>query len=216
MAAALHESLSSLVDMSPYLGILFLLIIGIWVIPFDEETALVMAGYLYYSGHSPLAVVLPIAAIGVFLGDYLAFWLGRRWTNAALRYVLPLVAGRQRSFSTLTIRLETYGSCVLLCARFLPGVRLPVHVLAGISGMPGLRYVRTSLLAVGTYVPAFFALAYSFGDQIERARSALTGFGETAWQAGLLLLGLWFFLRLRLVWQSRTNLSHPSSLRIRQ
>jgi len=37
-----------------------------------EETALALAGYLYYSGHSPLMVVLALTAGGVFPGDALA------------------------------------------------------------------------------------------------------------------------------------------------
>lgn len=101
MATAWSESLSALLEMSPYLGILFLLIVGIWIIPFAEETALAMAGYLYYSEQSPLLVVLPITAFGVLLGDCFVFWLGRRWSSAALRYILPLITGRQRRLSTL-------------------------------------------------------------------------------------------------------------------
>jgi membrane protein DedA with SNARE-associated domain len=35
---------------------------------------------------------------------------------------------------------------VIIGARFLPGVRRPVHMLAGLSGMPVFRYLQLSFL----------------------------------------------------------------------
>jgi membrane protein DedA with SNARE-associated domain len=205
MTAALYDSFAALVELSPYLGILALLILGIWVLPLAEETALAMAGYLYYSGHSPLVVVLPLTIAGVFLGDALAFWLRRRWSTAARRFVLPLVVGRRRSCATLTRLLDTYSSCVIVGARFLPGVRLPVHVLAGLSGMPVFRYLPLSFFAVGLYVPALIVLAAAYGDHLDHALSALERVSTATWHAGLMLLGLWLVVRLRGVWRLRLN-----------
>lgn len=79
VAAYFNESFTSLLEVSPYVAIFLLLTGGIWLIPFSEEIALIAAGYLYYSGKVHLVTVLSVSAAGVFLGDFLAFRLGKRW-----------------------------------------------------------------------------------------------------------------------------------------
>ena len=199
MAAYFSQAFPSLPEFSPYIAIFLLLTAGIWLIPFAEEIALAAAGYLYYSDKVQLVTVLSVAAGGVFLGDFLVFWLGRRWGSAWLQPSLTFPGSRQW-LDMLRGFLDRHGARTLFWARFLPGARLPTHVLVGAHGMSVVTYTRASLLSVAFYVPAVFALAYSFGDKIGAALNLLKSLGDVTWGTFLLTVILWSVIRF---WASR-------------
>jgi membrane protein DedA with SNARE-associated domain len=193
-AGHLNESFPFLLEFSPYVAIFLLLIGGIWVIPFAEEIALAAAGYLYYSGEVQLVTILSVAGSGVFLGDFFAFWLGRHFGRAQLQRALHFL-GSHRWLSFVGAFLDRYGMWALFWARFLPGMRLPAHVLVGMHGMPTVTYVWVSLLSVVVYVPVIFALAYSFGEEIEAGLHSLKSLGNVTWGLFLFAIGVWLAVR---------------------
>jgi membrane protein DedA with SNARE-associated domain len=190
----LSESFPFLLELSPYVAIFLLLIGGIWVIPFAEEIALAAAGYLYYSGEVQLVTMLSVAGAGVFLGDFFAFWLGRHFGRAQLQRALNFI-GSHRWLGFVGAFLDRYGMWALFWARFLPGMRLPAHVLVGMHGMSTVSYVWVSLLSIVVYVPVIFALAYSFGEEIEAGLHALKNLGHVTWGLFLLVIGVWLAVR---------------------
>jgi membrane-associated protein len=203
VAAYFNQSFTSLLEASPYVAIFLLLTGGIWLIPFSEEIALIAAGYLYYSGEVQLATVLSVSAAGVFLGDFFAFWLGKRWGKMRFPQTLACLDA-QRWLHLVSVFLDRHGLWALFWARFLPGVRLPAHILVGIHGIPVATYVRVSLLSVALYVPLVFALAVSFGDEIDAAFLTLKSLGDAAWIGFFLAVILWLFLRF---WWSRLSVA---------
>ncbi len=203
VAAYFNESFTSLLEASPYVAIFLLLTGGIWLIPFSEEIALIAAGYLYYSGKVHLVTVLSVSAAGVFLGDFLAFWLGKRWGKTRFPRALTYLE-THRWLNFISAFLDRYGFWALFWARFLPGVRLPAHILVGMHGMPVAMYIRVCLLSVALYVPIVFILAFSFGDEIDAAFLTLKSLGDAAWTGFFLAVGLWFFIRF---WLSRTSMA---------
>lgn len=182
---------------SPYATVLVLLIAGIWLIPLAEEIALVAAGYLYYSDQVQLAAILVVLGVGVFFGDFAGFWLGRRWIGRRPYTAIPLLRHGvwMERFKTW---LDEHRNRALFLTRFLPGLRLPAHVIVGAHGMPTATYVRISLLAIAVYVPLIFTLAYSFGAEIDAALSSIHRLGTAAWIAVLAAAVLWSVIRYRI------------------
>jgi membrane protein DedA with SNARE-associated domain len=154
----LSDAVFALPECSPYVLIFLCLTVGIWLVPFAEEIALATAGYWYYSGAVELTPILGVTVAGVFLGDAVAFWVGRRWSGTRFHRSLSLL-GDSRWRAVVWTFVDRYGSRALFGARFLPGVRLPAHVLAGMRGMSVATYSRVSLLSVVVYVPAVFWVA---------------------------------------------------------
>jgi membrane protein DedA with SNARE-associated domain len=176
------------------LAVFGLLILGIWLIPFAEEIALISAGYLYYSGQSPLALVLGVTGAGVFLGDFLAFQLGQRWRHWQGE-CLPFLPSGSRWDGIIARFVARFGMRAVFWARFLPGARLATHVLIGLTGMPVRPYVQVTLLAVGVYVPLMLLLAASWGGEIKTALQAVHQVSHVVW--GLLSVGVsgWVILK---------------------
>ena len=189
---------------SPYLTVFLLLIAGIWFIPLAEEIALVAAGYLYYSDQVQLTTMLAILGCGVFCGDFAGFWLGRQWIGKSTRAIFPFLDHRKHSkwINRFKTWLDQHRNRALFMTRFLPGLRLPAHIIVGAHGMPTPTYIRISLVAVTVYVPVIFALAYSFGAEIDAALISIQRFGNAAWAILLIAIVIWGILRFRITRRS--------------
>jgi membrane protein DedA with SNARE-associated domain len=118
-------------------------------------------------------IMLPVCILGVVISDGFLYSVGRfggrrlldhRWA----RRLLP--PDKQDRIET---NFHKYGITVLLFARFLPAIRSPIFITAGIMRLPFHRF----LLADGLYaipgVSLLFYLSFTFGDKfrdlVERA-----------------------------------------------
>ena len=186
---------------SPYMAVFLLLIAGIWFIPLAEEIALVAAGYLYYSDQVQLTTMLMLLGLGVFCGDFVGFWVGRRWRGSSPRAAFPFLH-HSRWVERFKTWLDQHRNRALFLIRFLPGLRLPAHIIVGAHGMPTLIYVRISLIAVVVYVPVIFTLAYSFGAEIDAALVSIQRLGHVAWGLLLVAVIVWSLIRFWITRQS--------------
>jgi membrane protein DedA with SNARE-associated domain len=179
---------------SPYVVVFVLLTIGIWMLPFAEEIALITAGYLLYRGVVQWCFMVPVAGVGVFLGDAGLFWLGHRCTTSMRAHGL-LLRHAAWAVEQLSPVFDRYGGMALFCVRFLPGVRFPMHVVAGAAGMSVPTYVTISGLSIVIYVPLVVMLAYSRGEDIAEALQSLHHLGYATWGVIFLTTALWLLLR---------------------
>ena len=152
-----------------YLGIFLSLVLAGFGFPIPEELPVITAGIMVGHDDSQLRwyVMLPVVIAGVVIGDGLLYGIGRLWGTRVLD--LPWV---QRHLITPEKRaqieenLRERGIMILLGARFLPGIRSPIFIIAGSMRVPLGRF----LLADGLYaipgVNLLFWLAYALTDQM--------------------------------------------------
>jgi len=200
-SASAIDSWVSYLTYSPYITIFLLLIAGIWFIPLAEEIALVAAGYLYYSDQVQLTTMLMLLGLGVFCGDFVGFWVGRHWRGRSSRSVFPFLH-RSKWVERFKTWLDQHRNRALFLTRFLPGLRLPAHIIVGAHGMPTPIYVRICLIAIAVYVPFIFTLAYSFGAEIDAALASVQRLGHVAWGVLLVAVVVWSLFRFWITRQS--------------
>ena len=108
--------------------------------------------------------MLPILILGVVVSDGLLYGMGRFWgprllETAWMKHFIP-----PERHGRIEENFHKYGVLVLLFARFLPTIRSPVFIIAGVMRLPFKRF----LLADGLYaipgVSLLFTLAFWFGD----------------------------------------------------
>lgn len=107
--------------------------------PIPSESALIALAALWAStGHPSLIGVMIAGALGAFLGDHIAYWIG---TWAPLRK-LPGMGGPrgERIFATARAELAKRGASYLIAARFIPVGRVAVNLTAGHVGLPVRRF----------------------------------------------------------------------------
>ncbi|WTW93258.1 VTT domain-containing protein [Streptomycetaceae bacterium NBC_01309] len=132
------------------------------VIPGDE---LVMASSAVGRGNfGYMALVLVLAAVGAFVGDQCAYAVGR----AGLRRGGDMTLGprRQKAFDLAERALNRGGMAALVAARFLPGGRTAVNILAGRVGYPPRQFRAATLVGAGISVSYALTLGALAGKYV--------------------------------------------------
>lgn len=133
--------------------------------PVPSEAVLVAgAAVAWTSAPEMLPVILLVATAGAWIGDDIAFAIGRGITAAASR-------GRPSRRSSLLVRrlqreMDYRPAGILLTGRFLPVARVAVNVAAGTAGMPWRRFAPLSLLAATGWVTVTTATAVVVGTLV--------------------------------------------------
>ena len=110
-------------------------------------------------------IMLPILILGVVISDGLLYAMGRFWGVRLLetpwmKKILPTEKRRR-----IEENFNKYGVLVLLFARFLPTIRSPIFIMAGVMRLPFARFVLADGLYAIPGVSLLFFLAFWFGDQ---------------------------------------------------
>ncbi|WP_232665025.1 DedA family protein [Pseudonocardia sp. TRM90224] len=137
---------------------LLLVIIGMAVIDalipmVPSEALIITAGVAAAAGTQDLALVVLAAGFGSFVGEFVAYAIGRRFGPAVRKRMVPGTA-RATTFGHVERTLETSGGLILLTARYIPAGRTVAALAAGVTGFPTSRYVGYS--AVGAVMSAAY------------------------------------------------------------
>lgn len=156
---------------SPWLvlGIFLLSLVDGAFPPVPSESLIIASAVLIAGGDGPsLWLLIPAAAAGAFLGDNLAFTLGRR---VPLRRLARTRRGT-RALTRTTEMLRERGTPLILSARFIPGGRVAVNLSAGALGFPRARFVAISAVAAVSWSVYSTVLGLGAGE-ILHARPVL-------------------------------------------
>ena len=111
------------------------------VIPaLPSETALITGGILSANGAMLLGWVIAMGAVGAFLGDNLAYWIGHSAENWARRWITRGEKGK-RSLEWARRALDQYGGPLVIVARFLPGGRTATTIACGVLQFPYRQFL---------------------------------------------------------------------------
>lgn len=129
---------------------------------FIPGTAAILAvSALVPSGVVKLWPLLGAATIGAIIGDGLSFWIGYRYHHEILeRWPLnrhPELIARSKEF------FERHGDMSVFIARFTPGVRAFVPLIAGTLRMPARRFYAANILSALVWAPSHILPAVFVG-----------------------------------------------------
>jgi membrane protein DedA with SNARE-associated domain len=126
------------------------------------------------SGVTRWWIMLPLCIFGAVLSDTIIFTAGRLWGRRLLksgwvqRHLLP-----PEKAAKIEANFHKHGILILLGARFTPGVRSPVFLMAGVLKMPFQRFLLADALYAIPGINLLFWLAYVFTDQFVAAVHAV-------------------------------------------
>lgn len=146
----------------PWVLLIVFLLAGLdAVLPFTpSETTLVAAGAVAAGvGHPPPPALIAAGAAGAFLGDHIAYLLGRRIPAARIGRRRHTSAARRWAAGLMTHR----GGLAIMFARYLPGGRSLTAVTAGLVGYPARRFRRYTGMAVLLWSAQAVMLGYLGG-----------------------------------------------------
>ena len=144
-----------------YWAVFFTLILCGLGLPLPEDIVLVAGGVV--AGLYPETInvhwMFLVALTGVLLGDTIMYSLGRIFGQKALAFPLVARVVTPNRFAIIQEKFETDGSWVLFFARFMPGLRSPIFLIAGATNRVSyFRFLATDGLAALISVPVWVYL----------------------------------------------------------
>jgi len=151
----------------PYLGIIFLLIIGL-VLPFPEDLTLILAGQLVHSEELNFWLMLGVCFIGVIPTDFVLYYVGKKYGRTVWRYRFVRRIFTPKRRVQVVDQFTKHGDKVVWVARFIGGFRAPVFITAGMLGMSPKRFLFLDGLASLVSIPLFVGGTYYLGQRFSQ------------------------------------------------
>ncbi len=129
-------------------------------------------GALVAVGTLDLGVTLVAAATGALLGDVTSYWMGHHFKER-LRFMWPL-----SRYPQVLTRGETFfhrhGGKSVVLGRFVGPIRAIVPAIAGMVGMPLVRFIVIDTLAAIAWAPAYILPGVVFAASLGLAAQVAT------------------------------------------
>ncbi|MEM6456664.1 MAG: alpha/beta fold hydrolase [Acidobacteriota bacterium] len=131
----------------------------------SEDLTCIAAGLLVAQGRIDFASAAIACGAGIFIGDLLLYlagrWLGEPWlARRPLRWFIDEASvARSRAW------LDRRGAWMIAISRFVPGMRLPTYLTAGLLRMNAWRFTLALLLPVALWTPLLVGAARFFGER---------------------------------------------------
>lgn len=112
---------------------LILMVCGLGV-PIPEDVTLVAGGVISGLGYANVHLMFAVCMLGVLVGDGIVFMLGHVYGHQILKFKPVARLLNPKRYAQVQQKFDRYGNRVLFIARFLPGLRSPIFLTAGMSG----------------------------------------------------------------------------------
>ncbi len=149
-----------------FLGVIFLIALLDSVVPVvPSETTVIVGGVAVATGDAPYPLIAVIAAgaAGAFIGDNMAYAIGKHWSGAFERR-----ATRKPKFEAKLAwargQMKARGGLLLITARFIPGGRTALTLASGITRQPRGWFVRWTFIAAIVWATYAAGLARIVGE----------------------------------------------------
>jgi membrane protein DedA with SNARE-associated domain len=130
------------------------------------ETTVIIGGVAAGTGDQNIAIVILAGALGAFIGDNIAYLLGRRAAGFLRRTLFRGEKGEQRIMWAAE-QLRQRGGLLLITARFIPGGRTVVTVSSGLTHRPRPWFMGWAALAAVIWATYAALLGFLGGQAFE-------------------------------------------------
>ncbi|MBF0802822.1 MULTISPECIES: DedA family protein [Neisseria] len=169
-------------------------------VPIPEDVTLVAGGVISGLGYTNVHTMVAVGMLGVLAGDGLMFAAGRVFGHKILKVRFIARVMTPKRYAQVQEKFDKYGNRVLFAARFLPGLRTPIFITAGISRKVSyLRFLMMDGLAALISVPVWVYLGGYGAENREWLMHKVHQF-----QSGLfVLIGIGAVVLLYFWWKKR-------------
>lgn len=142
----------------PIAVFLLSLIDGFFPVVPSESILIALASIAGIRNGISLTTIFLMGWSGAFIGDQMAYWLGRtigvrrfRWMR--IRSVVRVIGGVRAT-------LEHSGALVIITARHIPGGRVAVNFIAGATRMHVVKFMSLDFVSAGIWAAYSIAIGY--------------------------------------------------------
>lgn len=141
-----------------------MLVVGILI---PATAILLMTGGLIGSGTISILPILLWGYAGAIAGDALSFWIGKWLGRSVLRW--KILMRHRTTVARARLFFYRYGFLAVLIGRFLGPMRSTVPTVAGVMGMPDVRFQAANILSAIVWVPGLLAPGFLAARSLDAA-----------------------------------------------
>lgn len=167
--AYLINTLSQLDGWEAYAAIVGLLLICGLGVPLPEDITLVAAGILAALKSITIWGAMLAGFFGVMAGDAFLYTVGRIYGRKAFKLPLIRAIMTPRRVALAERKIVRNSHFICFTARFLPGLRSPVFLMAGIMGVRPLVFYGLDGFAALISVPLWVLVGHWVGENLDTA-----------------------------------------------
>jgi membrane protein DedA with SNARE-associated domain len=140
---------------------------GIGLPPIPEEGVVVAAGaWVASTPEYGLArwIILPVCVLSILISDFLLYSIGRHFGSHLLEHRWLARFLTREKLERIQHNFQRYGIKILLFVRWIPGIRSPLFLTAGVMRLPLVRFLVADAIAAAVGHTILFGLSYLFTD----------------------------------------------------
>jgi membrane protein DedA with SNARE-associated domain len=143
---SLTQALAGLVTDSPWTYLLVFALVALDVLfpILPAEASVLVAAVLAGTGQLSIGWIVIAATLGAFVGDNVAYWIGRK---AGRPLVTRVLRGHAERLEQVGREFHDRGGSFIIIGRFIPGGRTAVAVGAGVLHYPWFRFIAYDAVA---------------------------------------------------------------------
>lgn len=150
----------------PYWWAAFLLLIEEAGIPIPIGDLLVTyTGYQVFKGSLSFLSAFLLLLIADLIGASFLFFLCSRYGQLLINKTNKFLEIDQKKLDWLDRQFRRFGPLLIIFGRHLPGLRVPITVFAGLSGIRYRVFILSTLLSVGVWIPIYLVIGQRLGPQ---------------------------------------------------
>lgn len=155
-----------------YFAVFGVLILCGFGLPVPEDISLVAGGVISGLGYTNEHIMFGVGMAGVLMGDSVVFTAGLIFGGRLLQNKFVAKFLTPERYAVVQKQFEKYGKWVVFMARFMPGLRTPIFLTAGISKRVSfLRFFITDFLAAVISVPIWVYLGYYGASNFDQLKA---------------------------------------------
>lgn len=164
----LIDYVSNFSGLGAYGLILGMLLLCGFGVPIPEDITIISAGLLVSLEQISMGGAIAICLIGVLAGDSVMYFLGRKFGRRifGLRGFRSIFTPARIAMAEKKVLENSRFIC--FSARFLPGLRAPIFLTAGVMGVSPWVFLTLDGIAALISVPALVVLGWWFGENIDQ------------------------------------------------
>jgi membrane protein DedA with SNARE-associated domain len=115
-----------------------------------------------------LVLATIVAMIAVTLGSSILFFAARKWGNSIVNKVGKFLFIEQSDLKRAENLFKKYGMWTILIGRHIPGMRIPLTIFAGISGMSYRTFISATLASTVLWIALFLNVGHRYGKDFAK------------------------------------------------
>ncbi len=144
-----------------YFSVFGMLLLCGFGVPIPEDISIIAGGIIAGLGYGNIHIMCLVSFFGVLIGDLIVYNIGRFSGEKIFRTKFGQRILAHGWYEKILKSFNEHGKIVLFAARFMPGLRTPIFLTAGITKFVGLPvFILIDGFAALISVPAWNYLGY--------------------------------------------------------